>query len=68
MLDIKIIVSDYSVHSISVYNEDCTTLLLQFGSRGSDDAQFNCPYYICVNSKGHLIVSDLGNKQIKVFQ
>ena len=66
--DNKIIVTDDSIHTITIYNEDGTTMLLQLGSYGSNDAQFEDPNYICLNSKGHLIVSDEDNHRIQVFQ
>ena len=63
------IVSDMSTYAIKVYNGDTTNVLLQFGLIGSADAQFKeHPYYICLNSKGHLIVSDKSNHRIQVFQ
>jgi len=41
--------------------------ILTFGSRGSNDGQFNASRAICVNSKGEIIVADSDNHRIQIF-
>jgi len=42
--------------------------LSKFGSRGSENGQFNYPQGLCFNSKGLLYVVDNGNYRVQVFR
>lgn len=43
------------------------TFVLQWGSFGADNGQFNLPYDVAVNSAGQVYVVDRGNKRIQKF-
>eukprot|EP00802_Teleaulax_amphioxeia_P010861 Tamp_10891.p1 GENE.Tamp_10891~~Tamp_10891.p1 ORF type:complete len:430 (+),score=49.46 Tamp_10891:46-1290(+) len=38
------------------------------GGEGVKDAQFNYPWYVCLDRAGHLIVSDYGNHRVQIVQ
>ena len=62
-----IAVSELSHHVVKKFSlqGDC---LSKFGSRGSDDGQFNYPQGLCFNSKGLLYVVDRSNHRVQVFE
>ena len=41
--------------------------LVQFGSEGNEDGQFNVPMNLTTNSRGEIIVSDRDNHRIQIF-
>jgi len=56
-----IAVSDYYDHVVKKFSLQ-GDYLSKFGSRGSEDGQFNYPQGLCFNSKGLLYVVDNGNR------
>ena len=60
------IVSDVGHHSISIHDSQ-GNVLARFGSYGSGDNNFDCPYYVTTNEDNDIIVSDMGNHCVKVF-
>ena len=49
------------------YNAVGTNPVLQFGSKGSGDGQFNYPYGVACNSRGDVIVAEGSNHRVQVF-
>ena len=62
----RIIVSDSYNHRIEVFEND-GSFIRSFGSFGSSEAQFNCPWRVVVDGDGNIVVSDFANHQIKVI-
>ena len=54
-----------------VYRRDFNAVganpVLQFGSSGSGDSQFNNPYGVACNSRGDIVVADGSNHRVQVF-
>ena len=62
----KFVVADVDKHVITIHGSD-GHVLTQFGSWGSGDYQFSSPSYVASNKYDDIIVSDLCNNQIKVY-
>jgi len=62
-----IAVSDYNDHVVKKFSLQ-GDYLLKFGSRGSENGQFNYLQGLCFNSKGLLYVVDNGNYRVQVFR
>ncbi|KAH3701464.1 hypothetical protein DPMN_076452 [Dreissena polymorpha] len=61
------IVSDICKHKIFVLYPS-GGIYSEFGSYGSKPREFDHPYYVTVNTKKQIIVSDSGNSSVKIFQ
>jgi len=53
-------------HCIQIFNKDYH-FIRKFGSPGSKPGQLSCPVGITINSKGEIIVSELSNNRLQVF-
>ena len=62
----KIYVTEYSNDRVQILNEDLT-YCSTFGSKGSDNGQFQRPYDISFDSTGNVYVADTGNHRVQVF-
>ena len=62
----KVYVADYWNHRIQVLNSDLT-YSSSFGSEGSNNGEFYCPYDISTDRAGNLYVADYKNHRIQVF-
>ena len=62
-----IAVSEYSDHVVKKFSLQ-GDYLSKFGSRGSEDGQFDNPRGLCFNSKGLLYVVDTKNHRVQVFR
>ena len=62
------IVSDYSDHSIKMFNLKGKSIIARFGKRGNKDGEFSGPGYLSVNKEGLLMVCDVGNGRVQVFE
>ncbi|XP_070546620.1 tripartite motif-containing protein 2-like [Ptychodera flava] len=60
-------VSDADHHAIFLFKCNDGEFIRRFGGRGAAPGEFILPYYLTINSQGHLIVSDFGNNRIQVF-
>ncbi|XP_033106662.1 tripartite motif-containing protein 2-like [Anneissia japonica] len=60
-------VVDYDAHCIYKFNVDDGRLLGKIGSMGSRVGQMLQPIHVALNKKGHVFVSDTGNKRIQLF-
>jgi len=49
------------------YNAVGTHPVLQFGSKGSGDGQFSFPYGVACNSRCDIVVVEIGNHRVQVF-
>ena len=67
-LDDQIVVLDCSQHSrrVVILNKE-GELIKSFGSKGSEDGQFNDPSGVDVDEEGRIIVCDTYNHRIQVF-
>ena len=61
-----ILVADTGNNRVSIYNKDCKFIHC-FGSSGSDDGKFNCPYGIAISPNGNIYISDADNKRVQIF-
>ena len=62
----KIYVTEYNNHKVQILNEDLT-YCSTFGSKGSDNGQFQRPYDISFDSTGNVYVADTYNHRVQVF-
>ena len=67
-LNDQIVVLDYSQdsHRVVILNKE-GELIKSFGSRGSEDGQFNDPCGVDIDEEGRIIVVDTLNHRIQVF-
>ena len=67
-LNDQIVVLDWSqnCHRVVILNKE-GELIKSFGSKGSEDGQFNSPCGIDVDEEGRIIVCDTWNHRIQVF-
>jgi len=61
------VVSDICKHRIFVLYPS-GGIYSEFGTYGSEPSEFDHPYFITVNKKKQIIVSDSGNCSVKIFQ
>ena len=68
-LNDQIVVLDWSQesHRVVILNKE-GELIKSFGSKGSQDGQFNGPFGVDVDGEGRIIVSDTYNHRIEVFE
>ena len=62
----KIYVTEYNNDRVQILNEDLK-FYNTFGSKGSDNGQFQRPYDISFDSTGNVYVADTGNHRVQVF-
>ena len=62
----KVYVTEFSNHRIQILNPDLT-FSSSFGSLGSDNGLFQCPYDVAFDSTGNVYVADNNNDCIQVF-
>jgi len=62
----QVFVVDDDNHRIQVLNPDLT-FSYTFGSKGSEQGQFNSPNDVTLDSKGFLYVADYRNNRIQKF-
>ena len=62
----RLYVCDTCNHRITILNHDLT-LHGSFGSKGCAAGYFNCPNGISVDSKGNILVAELDNSRVQVF-
>ena len=60
------IISDTFHDTISIYSRDGRKIKT-FGSSGSGSTQFRNPFYVTVDASDNIVISDYGNKCMKVF-
>ncbi|XP_067054088.1 E3 ubiquitin-protein ligase TRIM71-like [Acropora muricata] len=61
------IVSDIGDHCIKVFDKQ-GKFLYKFGMKGTEDGEFNTPYFLSVDKAGHLLVCDSSNHRVQVFK
>jgi DNA-binding beta-propeller fold protein YncE len=57
---------DRDGNRIQVFNKN-GTFLFKWGSKGTDDSEFNVPHSVDVDAHGNIWVSDRGNDRIQKF-
>ena len=62
----KIYIADNGNHRIQILNPDLT-FSSSFGSKGSDNGQFQSPLDVAFDNTGNVYVADLNNYRIQVF-
>jgi sugar lactone lactonase YvrE len=62
----RLVLADTGYNRISVMQAD-GTIILQFGSLGSADGQFNTPRQVAVDSASNIYVADAANSRIQAF-
>ena len=63
----ELLVLDTRHAAVFRYNRHTLQLIGRFGSRGTDQGQFNYPTALAVNSNGEILVNDSLNFRIQVF-
>jgi prepilin-type N-terminal cleavage/methylation domain-containing protein len=59
-------ITDYGNNNVQEYSADGTRLL-QFGTQGSGNGQFNVPVGIAIDASGNIWVADQGNARVEKF-
>ena len=63
----RVLVTQYNGHCITMYELE-GKLIKSVGSKGSGEAQFNCPHGLAVSDRtNNVYVCDLGNNRIQIF-
>ena len=65
--NILLIVSDMDEHCIKVFDRN-GNFLYKFGKKGEGDGEFNGPGGLSVNKAGHLMVCEVENHRVQVFE
>ena len=65
-LNDQIVVIDWSSYRVVILNKE-GELIKSFGSKGSEDSQFDDPNGVDVDEAGRIIVADTDNHRIQVF-
>ena len=65
--DEYLIVSDKDEHCIKVFSSE-GKYQYKFGQQGGGDGEFNSPLCLAVTKSKHLMVCDMGNNRIQVFE
>lgn len=63
----RIFIADYLRHAVSLYSMD-GTYLSEFGGLGVSRGWFNFPTDVCVDGRGHVLVTDTFNHRVQVFK
>jgi len=63
----NVYVADTGNHRIQKFNAS-GEFLAKWGSEGTGDGQFDCPYGVAVDSNGNVYVADMGNDRIQKFK
>jgi tripartite motif-containing protein 71 len=58
----------WSNTQIRLFNPMNDAFVKSYGSNGSDDRQFKYPIGICISPFGQMIVSEMGNKIVQIFE
>ncbi|XP_019631517.1 PREDICTED: tripartite motif-containing protein 2-like [Branchiostoma belcheri] len=64
--DGRVVVADYSKHSVFLFEADWTPVK-QVGGQGKGEGQFDEPYFVCVDKEDNIIVADTNNNRVQVF-
>ena len=62
----EVVVSDCWNHRISVYIREGKHIR-SFGSKGSNEGQFQYPYGVAITSDNHILIADKNNYRIQMF-
>ena len=65
--DGNVYVTDTRNPRVQVFNSE-GNFLRKWGSRGSEDGQFDRPYGLAIGSDGNVYVADTGYYRIQVFK
>jgi DNA-binding beta-propeller fold protein YncE len=55
-------IEEYAKKSLPMFK-----LVAKFGSKGSGNGQFDCPYFVATDNQGNIYVSDCINHRIQIF-
>lgn len=61
------IVSDTFHDTISIFSRDGKQKIKTFGSSGPEKSQFKNPFHVSVDSHDNIVISDSGNRCVKIF-
>ena len=62
-----ILIADTCNHCVIIFDDEIENCMYCFGSKGSDDGEFNHPHGIAIGPNGKIYVSDTGNKRVQLF-
>ncbi|XP_078000087.1 E3 ubiquitin-protein ligase TRIM45-like [Glandiceps talaboti] len=65
-VDGKVYVTDLDGHCVRIYTQ-YGKYIRSFGSKGKGQAQFDCPYFLAVDSTGRVFVADKNNHRVQIF-
>jgi len=63
----RIIAVDSFNHRIQVFAALDGAFLFEFGDEGNEPGQFNCPFGVCIDHQGRIIVADTDNRRLRAF-
>ena len=66
MNDDEILVTDECNHRIHQCNVHSGNLVNSFGQSGSEDGEFKSPASVCMDTDGHIIVTEFSNHRVQV--
>ena len=65
--DDEILVADQLYHRIQQFNVQSGKFVKSFGKEGTKDGEFRFPSSVCMDNKGHVVVTEFGNNRIQVL-
>ena len=65
--DDEILVADELNHRIQQFNVQSGKCLKSFGKIGTGDGEFRFPSSVCMDNKGHVVVTEFNNNRIQVL-
>ncbi|KAL9653258.1 hypothetical protein ABK040_010965 [Willaertia magna] len=63
-----VVVCDYNNNRIQIWNINEGNMIKQFGSYGTNEAQFDGPNAVAMTSDGYLVVVDYHNHRVQIFK
>jgi DNA-binding beta-propeller fold protein YncE len=70
-VDVKrqaIYIIDYMRHAVNVYNYEDGPFLFEFGGLGRSAGWFQFPNHVAVDRRGNVLVADMFNNRVQIFQ
>lgn len=62
----QIVVTDINTESVKIFDHN-EYLVNEFGSKGTENGQFDGIHGVCLSSSGRIFVADAWNRRVQVF-